>query len=143
MPASSKMNLPLAKAVPTSTSGITEKQQPRQEEIKRGVMICESNNSADTKVSAEVEGGGAPCAGAEIPLQPMRKTTLRQAVPLQPTEDPMPKQVGVSEGDCDPIGHLQWSRLRAGPVERGIHAGAGLLVGLETQGQTNAEAVRS
>jgi len=31
-------------------------------------------------------GGGAPGTGAEIPLQPMGKTTVRQAVPLQPME---------------------------------------------------------
>jgi len=29
---------------------------------------------------------GAPGAGAEIPLQPMEKTMVRQAVPLQPME---------------------------------------------------------
>lgn len=31
-------------------------------------------------------GGGAPDAGAEIPVQPEMKTMVRQAVPLQPTE---------------------------------------------------------
>ncbi|GAB0201689.1 hypothetical protein GRJ2_002634500 [Grus japonensis] len=40
-------------------------------------------NSADTKVSAEGGGGGAPGAGAEIPLQPVVKTMVKQAVPLQ------------------------------------------------------------
>ncbi|XP_072711964.1 A-kinase anchoring protein 7 isoform X4 [Ciconia boyciana] len=39
---------------------------------------------ADTQVSEEGRGGGAPGAGAEIPLQSMVKTTMRQAVPLQP-----------------------------------------------------------
>ena len=71
------------------------------------MRICERNNSADTKVSEEGGGGGAPGARAEIPLQPMVKTTARQAVPLQtvevhgaradihlqPVEDSMPKQV--------------------------------------------------
>ena len=47
---------------------------------------CERNNSADPQVSAEGGGGGAPGAGAEIPLQPMGKTMVRQAVPLQPRE---------------------------------------------------------
>ncbi|GAB0210103.1 hypothetical protein GRJ2_003476100 [Grus japonensis] len=37
-----------------------------------------------TKVSEE--GGGAPGARAEIPLQPMEKTMVQQAVPLQPME---------------------------------------------------------
>ena len=44
------------------------------------------SNSADTKVSEEGGGGGAPGARAEIPLQPMVKTMVRQAVPLQPME---------------------------------------------------------
>ena len=47
---------------------------------------CEKNNSADTKISEEGGGGGAPGARAEIPLQPMVKTMVRQAVPLQPME---------------------------------------------------------
>ena len=64
------------------------------------------NHSADTKVKEEGGGGGAPGARAEIPLQPMLKTMVRQAVPLQPmevhggadihlqpVEDPTPEQV--------------------------------------------------
>ncbi|CAM9640766.1 unnamed protein product, partial [Bubo scandiacus] len=31
---------------------------------------------------------------------------------------------------CDPVGSPRWSRLLAGPMERGAHAGAGLLAGL-------------
>ena len=38
---------------------------------ERGVSKCGRNNCADTKFSEEGEGGGAPGAGAEIPLQPM------------------------------------------------------------------------
>ncbi|GAB0180652.1 acid sphingomyelinase-like phosphodiesterase 3b [Grus japonensis] len=45
------------------------------------------NDPADTQVSAEGGGGDAPGAGAEIPLQPVEKTMVRQAVPLQPMED--------------------------------------------------------
>ncbi|GAB0178039.1 nucleoside diphosphate kinase 6 [Grus japonensis] len=72
-------------------------------------FLTEKNNSADTKVSAEGGGGGAPGAGAEIPLQPLEKTMVRQAVPLkpmevnsgadihlQPVEDPMPEQLGFN-----------------------------------------------
>ena len=62
------------------------KKLPHNSSWKGGVRICERNNSADTKVSEEGRGGGAPCAGAEIPLQPMVKTMVRQAVPLQPME---------------------------------------------------------
>ena len=72
------------------------------------MRLCESNNSADTKAREEGGGGGAPGAGAEIPLQPMVKTMVRQAVPLQPMEvhggadihlqpmeDPTPEQMGA------------------------------------------------
>ena len=93
----------------------------------------------------EYEGGegGAPGTGAEIPLQPMVKTMVRQAVPLQPREvhcgagihlqpvevnggadinlqpmeDPMPEQVGALKGGCDPVGSPHWSRLPTGPVD--------------------------
>jgi len=51
-----------------------------------GERICESNNSADTKVREEGGRGGAPGAGSEIPQEPVEKTTVRQAVPLQPME---------------------------------------------------------
>ena len=44
------------------------------------------DSPADTKISAEGGGGGAPGARAEVPLQPVEKTMVRQAVPLQPTE---------------------------------------------------------
>ena len=67
--------------------------------------------------------------GAEIPLQPLEKTMVRQAVPqqpmevnsgadihLQPTEDPMTEQVDAPKGGCDPMGSPCWSRLLAGPV---------------------------
>jgi len=50
------------------------------------VRICKRNSSVDTKVSEEGGGGGAPGAGAEIPLQLMEQTTVRQAVSLQPME---------------------------------------------------------
>ena len=48
--------------------------------------MCERNNSADTNISEEGGGGGAPGTGAEILLQPVIKTMVRQAVPLQPME---------------------------------------------------------
>ncbi|GAB0209117.1 AN1-type zinc finger protein 5-like [Grus japonensis] len=104
MPAGSKMDLLLAKAEPISDS--------------------------DTKVSEEGGGGGAPGTGAEIPLQPMVKTMVRQAIPLQPMEvnsgadihlqpeeDPTLEQVETPEGGCDPVGSPRWSKLLAGPVD--------------------------
>ncbi|GAB0186401.1 hypothetical protein GRJ2_001105400 [Grus japonensis] len=92
--------------------------------------MCERNNSADTNVSEEGGAGGAPGTGAEIPLQPMEKTMVRQAVPLQPmevndgadihlqpVEDPTPEPVDAPEGGCGPMGSPCWSRLLAGPVD--------------------------
>jgi len=114
VPTSSKTDPLLAKAELISeggsASGITYlrsgKKNMQQHPEKRGVRICERNNAADTKVSEEVRGGGAPGAGAEIPLQPMQKTMVWQAVSLQHMEvycradihlqlkeDPMTEQV--------------------------------------------------
>ncbi|KAK4816070.1 hypothetical protein QYF61_011294, partial [Mycteria americana] len=95
------------------------------------MRICERNNSADTKVSEEGGGGGAPGAGAQSPLQPVVKTMVRQAVPLQPmevhggadihmqpVEDPMLEQIAAIflelrlsvywiHGQCTPWGGPQ------------------------------------
>ena len=46
---------------------------------------CERNSPADTRVSEEGGGGGAPGVRKEIPLQP-EETMVRQAVPLQSME---------------------------------------------------------
>ncbi|GAB0204015.1 AN1-type zinc finger protein 5-like [Grus japonensis] len=105
MPAGSKMDLLLAKAEPIS--------------------------DGDTKVSEEGGGGGVPGAGAEIPLQPVEKTMVRQAVPmqpmevdggadihLQPVEDPMSEQVDAPEGGCDPVALEQAPGRTSGPTER-------------------------
>ena len=35
---------------------------------------------------------------------------------LQPVEDPTSEQEDVSEGGCEPVDRLHWSRLLAGPV---------------------------
>jgi len=93
------------------------------------VRICERNNSSDTKVTEEAGGGGAPGTEAEVPLQPVLKTVVRQAVPLQPMEvhggadihmqpreDPTPQHMDVPEGGCDPVESPHWSRVLAGPV---------------------------
>ena len=61
-------------------------QGTQKQQLERGVRTCKRNNPADPKVSAEGRGRDAPGAGAEIPLQPVGKTTVRQAVPLQPRE---------------------------------------------------------
>lgn len=58
------------------------------------VRISERNNSADTSIS---EGGRRDALGtrAEIALQPMVKTMVRQAVPLQPLKGPMMEQLNA------------------------------------------------
>ncbi|GAB0178026.1 acid sphingomyelinase-like phosphodiesterase 3b [Grus japonensis] len=139
MPAGSKTDLPLAKAEPISDGGSTsaknrvkkgeKKQSSYNLQPERGVRRCERKNSADPKVSAEGGGGGAPGTRAEIPLQPLEKTMVRQAVylkpmeenagadiHLQPMEDPTPEQVDAPKGGCDPMGIPRWSKLLAGPV---------------------------
>jgi len=78
MPAGSTTDPLLAKAEPISdgggASGITDLKgrkvsAQRQLQLESGVRMCERNNSADTEVSEEGGGGGAPGARAEIPLQ--------------------------------------------------------------------------
>ena len=81
------------------------------------MRTCVRTNSANTKVTEEGGGGGAPGVGAEILLQPMEEIMVRQAVLLQPMEvhsgaelhlepreDPTLEQVDVPEGGCDPMG---------------------------------------
>jgi len=142
MPTSSKTDPLLAKAEPISNdgsaSGITFLRRGEKKfknlhngnmQQERGVRICERNNSAVTKVS-EGGGGGAPGTTAEIPLQSVMKTMVRQAVslqpveehgeediPLQPMEDPTLVQVDAPEGSCDPVESPCWSMLLAGPVD--------------------------
>ena len=77
-PVDSKTDLLLAKAMPISDSGsisgITDLRRKKNQtaygqlQWEKGVRRCERNNSADTKVSEEGGGGGAPGARAEIPL---------------------------------------------------------------------------
>jgi len=120
------------------------------------VRLCERNNSADTKVSEEGGGGGAPGTRAEIPLQPVEQIMTTQAVPCSPWRSTV-EQISIyspgrtpcqsremPEGGCDPVGSLCWSRLLAGPVshgKRGPHIGAGLLSGLVTLWWIHAGAV--
>jgi len=128
VPDGSKMDLTLDKAKPISDSGSASvitylrkgKKKPAGKWQSRGVRRCERNNSADTKVSEEGGGGGAPGTGAEtFPLQLVMKTMGRQAVPLQPMEvyngadihlqlvEGTPRQSRwMPEGSCDPVGSL-------------------------------------
>jgi len=51
-----------------------------------------------------------------VPLQPM-EVHGRADTHLQPGKDPMPEQVDVPEGGCDPVENPCWSRLLPGPVD--------------------------
>lgn len=102
------------------------------------MKISERSSSADTNVCAEEEGGGVPAAPAEILLQPVVKTMVKQLCPpwrtmwMQrctciPWRRTSPKQVdawkeagrdlqthGQSRfpgGTCDPAGKPHWSSL--------------------------------
>ncbi|GAB0179480.1 AN1-type zinc finger protein 5-like [Grus japonensis] len=126
MPAGSKMDLLLAKAKPISNKGSASAiTYLRKEKKKKGAAAF----AAGDNVSEEGGEVGAPATGAEIPMQLVEKTMVRQAVPLQPMEvnggadihmqpmeDPTPEQVNAPKGGCDPMGSPCWSRLLAGPV---------------------------
>lgn len=87
IPARSKMDSLLVKAELISDCGsaavITHLRREKKllQPEKREVRICERNSSVDTKVSGE----GAPGVRAEISLQPVVKTTMKQAVPCSPS----------------------------------------------------------
>lgn len=85
MAAGSRMDTILSKAISNGSgaSGIID---------LRGKSYCatlagersESTSSADIKAREEEGGGGAPDARAEIPLQPVVKTVVRQLCPCSP-----------------------------------------------------------
>ncbi|KAK4811345.1 hypothetical protein QYF61_027574 [Mycteria americana] len=142
----------LAKAEPTSDVGSASvityvrkgKKMLHNSSRERGVRICERNNYADTKVSEEGGGGGAPGAGAEIPLQPVVKTMVRQVVPLPPMEDhrgadihsaahggPHAEASGyaLKEAAAHEEPRQEQTPGRTCGPWRGAHAGAGFLAG--------------
>lgn len=67
--------------------------------------MYEKNSSSDIKASEEGGGGDAPGISAEIPLQPMVKTVVRQTMEDYSLNRWMPR------GGCDPVESLCWSRL--------------------------------
>lgn len=60
------------------------------------------NSSADTKVTEEGGWGSDTGTRAHIPLQPMDKTMMKQAVPLEPTEVHV-EQVSTLWATKDPL----------------------------------------
>ncbi|XP_027506192.1 uncharacterized protein LOC113950476 [Corapipo altera] len=126
MPDGSRMDLPLAKAMLISDSGSTsritklnvEVEKPVQQklQLEGGVRTCERNSPADTQVSTEGGAGGVPGTRVEISLQPIRKTMVKQTVPLQPMEvhgeaeihlQPMLEQAVTLQEACTGAGSWQ------------------------------------
>ncbi|GAB0181367.1 epimerase family protein SDR39U1 [Grus japonensis] len=131
------MDVLLTKAEPITGAGGTSVITYLRSSIwERGVSKCERNNSADTKVGAEGGGGGAQGTRAEIPLQPMEKTMVRQAVPLQPKEVHGGADIHLQPTE-DPTSEQAPGRT-CGPW-RGAHAGAGLLAGKVAHGGPTLE----
>ncbi|KAM9590897.1 uncharacterized protein ACIBXB_005933 isoform 2-T2 [Morphnus guianensis] len=94
---------------------------------EREVRTCKRNKPADTKVSEERGGGGAPGARAEIPCgEDHGEAGCPPAVhggprwsrypPCSPWRTPC-RSRWVPEGGCDPVGTPRWSRLLAGPAD--------------------------
>ncbi|KAK4816399.1 hypothetical protein QYF61_016716 [Mycteria americana] len=90
--ATSKMDLLLPKAESISNAGGA----PVITYLRKGKNHCttavreEKNmrkSPADPKVCEEGGGGGVPGTGAEVTLQPLEKTMVKQVVPLPPIED--------------------------------------------------------
>ncbi|KAJ7404541.1 protein pxr1-like [Pitangus sulphuratus] len=142
MPASSKKDVLLAKAEPIRNGGSNIFKKGKKKSYCAGVIVAkeqsERNSSADIKICGEGEGGDAPGATAEIPLQPV----VLAAVPMevyrgaeihsQPVEETHARAGGCLREGCEPMGNTCWSRVLARtcrPTERGAHTGAGLLVG--------------
>lgn len=80
------MDPPLSKAEWQHLIYLRSGKNPVQLQLERRVGVCEKKSTAGTKVSEEWWRGGAPAARPEIPLQPMGKTIVRQAVSLQTVE---------------------------------------------------------
>ncbi|TRZ09146.1 hypothetical protein HGM15179_017960 [Zosterops borbonicus] len=99
MPADSKMDLLLVKAKPIGSDGSTSEIAYLRREKNHCTTAAggemgenmERTNSADTKVSEEGVGGGAPGAGAEIPQQPVEVYGGTE-IHLQLMQDPMLEQ---------------------------------------------------
>ena len=118
----------------------------------------ESNNPADTKASEERGGGSAPRTRAEVPLQPVMKTMVRQAVPLQPMEVHCGADLHLQPMEHPTMEKMDaerrlwtWGKFMleqapartCGPVERAAHTGAGFLAGLVSSQGTHTGAVCS
>jgi len=89
----------------------------------------ERNSPADTKVSEEGGGEGAPGTGAEIPLQPVVRTMVRQLVPLKEGNPPPIEDQGgadIHPAACrGPHARAGGCALKEDVTQLRAHAGAG------------------
>jgi len=81
---SARLVVPLGKQI--LERGKKNAQQLRERERKKKKKSVR-NNTADTKISEEGQKGGASGSKAEILLQPMEKTMVKQVVFLQSVEN--------------------------------------------------------
>ncbi|KAJ7400493.1 hypothetical protein BTVI_105044 [Pitangus sulphuratus] len=103
------------------------------------MITCERNTYANTKVSGEGGGEGGPGTIAKIPLQHMEDCGDAD-IHLQPMEETHARAGGCPGEGCEPVGNTYCSRLLAvtcRPMQRGVHVGAGFLVGLVTWWKTH------
>lgn len=90
-----------------------------QERPSTGTRLCGRKSSADTKGRAEGGTGGAPGAGAQIPLQPIENTMVRKMCPWGRDPPPGPardqqQSRWMAKGGCDLRGSPKdsfWSHL--------------------------------
>ncbi|KAJ7413917.1 hypothetical protein WISP_87613 [Willisornis vidua] len=111
-------------------------------QLERRVRIWVRNSPAYTTVSEEGGERVLQVPEQRFLLQPMVRTLVRQRCPCSLGSSTAAQRSACSlwrtpycsrwmpEGGCDPMGGPQWIRFLSGPVERGAHAGAGLLPGL-------------
>lgn len=99
---------------------------------------CEEiKKPADTNISEEGEGEGAPGTEAEIPLQPVERSMVEQVFPCSPLRGPCQTHVAAHEGpyatygytlkELQPMECSYRSRLQAGlrACERDLHMNRG------------------
>jgi len=109
------------------------------------VRICERNNSVDTKVSEEGGGGGVPAVASEIPLQPVEVHSGADIHPAAQAGSHARASGGALKQSVTLWKVHAAAGLVAGPetLWRGVHIGAGLLVGSVASQGTHAGAVCS
>lgn len=99
------------------------------------------NSPADPKISAEGGAGGAPDTRAEIPLQPRGPVGNRD--PPAAHGGSHARAAGCPTEAVTPWEEHNGSGSWQDPMERGAHAGAGLLAGLVTPWGTHTAAACS